>query len=214
MAYTVGLITTDGNLSPDGRHISLTSSDKQLLSTFKKSLGKNNKLSNNPPSSISKKPIFRVQIGDVALYSWLERIGLRPNKSLTIGKLKIPNKYFRDFLRGHLDGDGSILYYKDRYNTKLNPKYIYDRFFMYFRSASRKHILWLRSQISKLVKVHGSISTQISKMQKGHSQVTLLKYSTKEAKVLVSWMYYGPNVPCLRKKYKIAQPFLNNSLRD
>lgn len=210
MAYAVGLITTDGNLSSDGRHVSLTSADKQLLSTFKKCLGKNNKLYINPPSSLSKKTVYRVQIGDVVLYSWLERIGLMPNKSLTIAELKIPNNYFRDFLRGHLDGDGSLIYYKDSYNTKINPKYVYTRFFVYFRSASEKHILWLRGRISKILGTHGSISALKSKTQKGSSQEFTLKFSTNEAKIIVNWIYYQQNLPCLKRKYKTARPFLKS----
>ena len=38
LAYVVGLITTDGCLSPDGRHLTFTSCDKQLIETFKKIL--------------------------------------------------------------------------------------------------------------------------------------------------------------------------------
>ena len=30
-AYAIGLITTDGNLSPDGRHINLTSKDEEII---------------------------------------------------------------------------------------------------------------------------------------------------------------------------------------
>lgn len=210
MAYAVGLITTDGNLSRDGRHISLTSVDRQLLSTFKRCLGKDNMITPNPPSSISRKPAYRVQFGDVALYSWLERIGLTPNKSLTIGELKIPNKYFKDFLRGHLDGDGSLIHFVDRYNTKISPKYIYTRFFVYFRSASRKHILWLRHRISKIKGVNGSLATLNSNSLKSNSQITVLKFSTKEAKIVVNWIYYKPSLPFLKRKYQIARPFLKS----
>jgi len=35
LAYVVGLLVTDGNLSKDGRHITMRSSDRQLLDTFK-----------------------------------------------------------------------------------------------------------------------------------------------------------------------------------
>jgi len=38
LAYIIGLLTTDGNLSKDGRHITMRSSDVQLLKTFKKCL--------------------------------------------------------------------------------------------------------------------------------------------------------------------------------
>jgi len=43
-AYSIGLIATDGCLYNDGRHISLTSKDVELLITFKKCLGLTNKI--------------------------------------------------------------------------------------------------------------------------------------------------------------------------
>ena len=147
LAYAVGLITTDGSLSKDGRHIAFTSSDLQLLKTFKSCLGKSNSITMNPKGSFSKRPSYKVQIGDVKMYRWLLKIGLQPNKTFKLSALHIPNKYYRDFLRGHLDGDGSIIYYKDKYNTPLNPKYIYDRLFVYFICSMKNHLTWLRSRI-------------------------------------------------------------------
>lgn len=44
LAYAVGLITTDGSLSSDGRHIDFTSNDKELINTFKKCLNLKNKI--------------------------------------------------------------------------------------------------------------------------------------------------------------------------
>ena len=35
LAYAIGLITTDGSLSKDGRHISFTSKDKEQVKNFK-----------------------------------------------------------------------------------------------------------------------------------------------------------------------------------
>lgn len=209
LAYAVGLLTTDGNLSSDKRHIIFVSTDTELIKTFRKCLNKGNKISKNPPGQFSKKQAYRIQIGDVVLYDWLKKIGLTPNKSLSIGKIKIPDKYFPDFLRGHLDGDGSIIYYKDRYNTKLNPKYIYDRLFLFFISASKKHMTWLRNKIYKLVGVRGSIQQRVTKTQAGTNPLNRLKYSTKEAKILLNWIYYKPGLPCLERKYKIAEPFLS-----
>ncbi|MDE3089655.1 MAG: hypothetical protein KGJ80_09790, partial [Chloroflexota bacterium] len=55
----------------------------------------------------------RVQFGDVILYRWLLDIGLTPNKSKSIGVLDIPDEYFFNFLRGHLDGDGTIKTFPD-----------------------------------------------------------------------------------------------------
>ncbi len=210
LSYVVGLITTDGNLSSDKRHISITSTDKQLLRTVLTCLGKKNTISKNPPGAIFKKQAYRIQIGDVNLYDWLLSIGLFPNKSLTLGGLKVDLNFFPDFLRGHLDGDGSIIHYKDRYNTKIKETYVYDRLFVYFGSASKKHIEWLRNNIYLLKGPRGSLNSVQSKTQKGKSTIFRLKYSTKEAKIILNWIYYKPRLPCLQRKYKIAQPFLIN----
>lgn len=208
LAYSVGLITTDGNLSIDKRHITVTSTDIQLLETFQKCLGIKAKISPNPPSKLSKKPAFRIQYGNVVFYNWLLKIGLFPRKSLTLGILNIEDKYFPDFLRGHLDGDGSIIYYKDKYNTKINPKYIYDRLFVYFRSASPKHIEWLQKSVANLRGVKGSINYYHSKSQLGKSFSYILKYSTKEAKIILKWIYYQDQLPCLLRKLVVAKPFI------
>lgn len=40
---------------------------------------------------------------------------MQANKTLSLGKLRIPKRYFADFVRGHLDGDGSVFTYVDKY---------------------------------------------------------------------------------------------------
>lgn len=209
LAYAVGLITTDGSLSKDKRHIIFTSSDIDLLETFKKCLKLSNKISENLPSSISKKQSFRIQFGDVQFYNWLLKIGLFPNKTLRLGKIFIPDKFFPDFLRGHLDGDGSIITYEDYYNTDKNPKYIYQRLMTYLMSASRKHILWLQNNIKRIKNLHGSIQVRRHPLRKNACYV--LKFSKKESISLIKWIYYKNGLPCLKRKYKIAEKFLNLS---
>lgn len=58
------------------------------------------------------------------LYDWLLDIGLYPNKSHTLGKLKIEHRFFNDFLRGYLDGDRSIIVYTDDFHAEKNPDYV------------------------------------------------------------------------------------------
>ncbi len=103
----MGLITTDGSLSIDGYHIVLVSKDIQLLKTFKRCLNLKNKIGPRSNGLSIKKDYHHIQLGDVMLYRRLLKIGLTPNKAKTIGKLRIPNKYFFDFLRGVFDSDGS-----------------------------------------------------------------------------------------------------------
>jgi len=42
--YLVGLVTSDGNLSPDGRHVDITSSDYEFLQNIVNLFGLSNKI--------------------------------------------------------------------------------------------------------------------------------------------------------------------------
>jgi len=209
LAYAIGLLTTDGNLSNDGRHIIMRSSDFQLLKTFKECLDLKNKISETSKyDRWCKKPAYRVQFSNVQLYGWLLKIGLFPAKTYTIGSLSIPDKYFPDFLRGHLDGDGSVWSYKDKWNTFKNPKYIYTRLWVRFRSASKIHIFWLRRKIIELISIKGHLWEQKPLNPNRNVSVWEIKFAKNDSIKLLSWMYYNSNVPCLRRKRKIAEKFI------
>ena len=93
-AYAIGLITTDGNLSSDGRHLNLTSKDEALIVSFKKCLGIKNKVSKKGSGTSIDKKYFLVQFGDINFYDFLLSIGLTPAKSKTMSKVSIPKIYF------------------------------------------------------------------------------------------------------------------------
>lgn len=207
IAYAVGLITTDGSLSNDGRHIIFRSSDPQLLETFKKCLSLSNKISLTKHDLWATRPAYKLQFGNVKFYRWLNKIGLYSNKTKTISSLKINKKYFPDFLRGHLDGDGSIATYEDRSLTKINPKYIYIRLQVRFQSASKKHIYWLQKEVEKLMNVKGFIT-----YQKPREYQTIgawrLVFAKKKSIVLLRRIYYKEELPCLIRKREIAYKFV------
>jgi len=208
LAYIIGLLTTDGNLSKDGRHITMRSSDAQLLQTFKKCLNLTARIVQSKNDSWAKKPCYRVQFSNAQFYRWLLKIGLFPAKTYTIGKLNISDKYFPDFLRGHLDGDGCITTYKDYYNTFKNPKYIYIRLYTRFMSASRIHMEWLRENIARLLSVKGHTSQKRPRRPDQTTSTWHLKFAKKESIKLLSWLYYNVDVPCLIRKRKIAEKFI------
>ena len=91
VAYAVGLIATDGNLSRDGRHMSVTSKDRDLIETLRRCL----RLSNSISRIQNRTGNFyhKVQWCDRGLYDWLLSIGLTPAKSLTLGPLAVPDEY-------------------------------------------------------------------------------------------------------------------------
>jgi len=208
LAYTVGLITTDGSLSINKRNIDFTSKDKELVELLQNCLCLNNKIGRKASKSHTKKKYYRIQFGNVVFYRWLQRIGLTHNKTKSIGELKIPDKYFQDFLRGHLDGDGDITTYLDYYNTFKNQKYVYTRLYTRFRSASKNHIQWLREKIIKLLGIKGSLWECKPSRADQTTSMWEVKFAKKNSIELLSWLYYSPNVPCLKRKREIAEKFM------
>lgn len=189
-AYAVGLIVTDGCLSGDGRHIDLTSKDKEQIINFRKCLGIKTKIGYK--SSGMGIRYFRVEFGDINFYNFLLNIGLMPNKTKIIREITIPKKYFFDFLRGHFDGDGSFYSYWDK---RWRSSFM---FYTEFVSASEEHILWLRKEIKKRIGIRGHIT------KSKNSCVLQLKYAKAESLILLKKIYYDESVICLsRKRNKI-----------
>ncbi|RKY31708.1 MAG: hypothetical protein DRP74_04220 [Candidatus Omnitrophota bacterium] len=196
LAYAVGLITSDGNSSSDGRHFSFVSKDTELIETFKRCLSLKNKI-RPKTSGYSNKMYYKIQFGNIKLYKWLLNIGLMPNKTKRLSKIVIPDKYLPDFLRGHIDGDGCIRVYQDPIYP--NSQRLYTRFI----SASLAHLLWLRKRIFSLLKIKGHM--------RQHTKGTFeLSYAKKDSRTLLNAIYYNKFVPCLRRKRKIAELFLSN----
>lgn len=206
VAYAVGLIATDGCLSKDGRHISLTSTDIQLLETFRDCLRIKNSITKNPSGIFAKKKCYKIQFGNVKFYAWLNSIGLSPKKTYNIKKLDIPDIYFPDFLRGHLDGDGSVFTYVDRYMQYKGKQYTYERLYTVFISTSSEHIKWIRLTLIKLLNVKGSLSFFTGKNRV--IPLWSLRFAKKDSLKILPWIYYDSSLPCLERKRKIAERFL------
>ena len=80
----------------------------------------------------------------------------------------MPIKYFFDFLRGHFDGDGTFYSYWD---PRWKSSYM---FYTVFISASKRHIMWIRSMLSELAGITGHITKDQKKT------VYQLKYAKAE----------------------------------
>ncbi len=199
LAYAIGLIATDGCLSKNGRSINFTSKDKQLVVLFKHCLNVNNKIGRKKRNQEKEKKYYYVQVGDKNFYEFLLNIGLTPAKSKTIGPLKIPPLYFSDFFRGSIDGDGSIgIFY--------HPESVHPQLQLRLYSASIHFLQWIKQALEHHTKVKGG---WIAKMDR----VFALRYAKEDAIKLLKFMYYADDVPCLRRKYMMARPFLGTILK-
>ena len=203
LAWAVGLIATDGNLSGDGRHLSVVSKDRDVLETLRVCLNIRAAITSHPGGHGHS--ALRVQWGDRHFYDWLLSIGLTPAKSLTLRPLAVPDTVFPDFLRGCIDGDGSITTYVDRYNTFKKPTYVYTRLFVSLVSASPRFLEWIRATVQRLAGLAGHLTVKRSTL---HSDLWCLRYAKRESLALLRWIYREPNAPCLGRKRKIAAEFL------
>jgi hypothetical protein len=193
LAYAIGLLATDGCLSPPGHLIDLTSNDREQLENFIECLGISLKIGKK--SNGSGKTSLRVQFKNVLFYNFLLSIGLTPAKSKTIGAITVPPEYFWDFLRGVYDGDGSSHFYWDK---RWRSSYM---FYTIFASASKVFIDWLQAEVYKRTGAKGHITS-------GSKDRFLyqLKYAKKDSLLVLRGMYHRKSVICLsRKRLKIEK---------
>jgi hypothetical protein len=195
VAYALGLMATDGNLSSRRGTMSLVSKDPDQIQTLRKCLRL------QAPVTTLRGPsryLYRVQWHDRGLHSWFLSVGLTLAKSRTIGPLAVPDALFADFFRGCVDGECSVLVYTDRYHAEK-------RAHVSLVSASRTFLEWIQGTIRKVIGVGGAIHS-------GHGgrqhPVWALRYAKAESIRLLQWMHYAPDVPCLAHKRAKAVPFL------
>lgn len=191
IAYSVGLIASDGCLQKDGRHVDLTSKDFEQLLNFSEALGRDMKIGRK--SSGAGRFGYRIQFSDVAYYDFLLAVGLTPAKSKTLGALTIPDEFYADFLRGLFDGDGSTYGYMDpRWRSSF-------MFYTQFASASPGFIEYIQRANLRLVSdlTKGSVHDT--------SGALSLSYAKADSHKLFKYMYYDNNCLSLaRKKLKLT----------
>lgn len=117
-AYIVGFIAADGALvrtrTTTTLTITLKYEDKAVLEFIKSEIGNEHKLQEiiRPSSFDSSKNIHHIRytISDRHITAALNKLGITPNKSLSIGNIieNIPYEYRDAFIIGYFDGDGSI----------------------------------------------------------------------------------------------------------
>jgi hypothetical protein len=179
----VGLIAADGCLSTRNPNlVSFTSKDTELIRTYQYCL------QTSAPVYQSVRS-YEIRISDSDYRAFLESIGLTPAKSKTIGALKIPDKYFRDFMRGCIDGDGCI-------SSAL---------VVIIGSASSSFIGWLQETVERLAGITGHLYNYPTK------RFTALSYCKSKSLRLLPWLYYSRDLPCLSRKRAIWDAFLQSS---
>lgn len=115
MAYILGFVVADGCVCKrKGRRESyifnITSKDKEILLKIRRSIGSDHPIGIKYNSL--KMPYSYISICSRVICEDLIKLGINPRKTYNLNPIKVPCKYFSDFVRGFFDGDGSVYTYK------------------------------------------------------------------------------------------------------
>lgn len=189
--YVVGFIAADGNLSSDGRHINITSKDVPHLRKIKRALLLSSKIGFKARGGSMEKIYGVLQFSDVRFYRYLLNIGLQPRKSLILDSLQIPNQYFRDFLRGLIDGDGTVRTWDHSSNGN-------EQWELRIFSAAPKFIGWLHRKIEDHFGVKGALIPQTESARR--NTMYNLKFGKMAARKILAACYYEKALALARKQ--------------
>lgn len=198
MAYVLGYIYADGSLEDAsylrGKYIRITSVEKKSILRIKKWLGSKHTIVANPSLWANGKMHYTLRIGSHKLYNSLLKLGLYPNKSLTIKFPDIPINCLNHFMRGYLDGDGCV--FLERAPGK-KQKLIVKRLSTIFTSGSKNFLEKMNAIMRE------QLNVKQDKIYKGHRSFQL-RYMTADSIKLFKFLYKDAPKNCyFKRKAKI-----------
>jgi hypothetical protein len=135
-AYLLGLIMTDGNIHKEHTSVRLDfqKRDVELCEIIRKALAPDVRIVERGQRGISG-PQVRIQVNSKTICQDLERLGVHRGMKTYDNKFPdesvVPRQFQRDFIRGVIDGDGSVIkshcvnskWEYDAYSVNLNGTY-------------------------------------------------------------------------------------------
>ena len=187
MAYVLGYIYADGSLDDSpymrGKYIQIASTDEDSILRIKRWLGSEHRINAKKSNFLGGKICFTLRIGSHKIYDDLFKLGLYPNKSLTIGFPKVPQKYIGHFIRGYFDGDGCVHFARSKGITK---KLIIKRVRIIFTSGSRVFL----EEMNGVLKATGIYKGKIYPSKRSYQAI----YNTSDSMKIFKLMYRQTSV--------------------
>ncbi len=182
MAYILGFIYADGNMGRDSYKIRIDSKDIQILTDIKSIMDSTHPIQEN---SNQFGNWYTLMISNKNIYGDLRKLGVYPNKSLTMRMPNIPDNYLSHFIRGYFDGDGCIYEVKRKRPT---PGMEID-----FATGSKPFAKAMIEILNN--KVHESI--KLTNPRKNYYRI---RGWNKASEAIFNFMYKDSTI-CLQRKY-------------
>lgn len=200
-AYLLGYIYADGWISSNGTSVEfgmeLQTGDRYILEKLNEELGNQHVINDLPAEkqlicgclcNIQEHSVLRIY--SKPFVNDLISQGISFNKTYSGIYPTVEDRYFFDYLRGYIDGDGSI--YTD-YVHNHKDAYIQIR----IACHCKENLEYIRDRLLQF-----DIKTNVYKST--DSKYDLICYTTEDVEKLANKLYYSPDVFCLsRKRNKI-----------
>lgn len=200
MAYILGFWYADGYMRHERSYrVLFFSNDRDHLAQVAFAME-----SNSPIRTVVKD----VDCGELCLhskklYNDLTQLGGIRRKSTSMKLPDIPPIYFRDFLRGYFDGDGSV-HFISYIATKNHKRYTNIR--SNFTCGDLTFISHIRDLLTNLLGLYPRVIGQFGPHQ------FKLGYAQKDTHTLMKYMYYPGNPIALARKEKYLAYFEQASI--
>ena len=190
-AYFLGLLITDGNIydkykskkHPPNINLTLQKKDKYMLEKLKEELKVNKQVASDGRGS------FQLAIFSHKMAKDLEKFGIIPNKTfVTCFPNNISKELMPHFVRGLIDGDGSISFYS-RPNRKVHTKAV---------RMCGANPDFLNSMLNFL---HEEIGTQKLNLYQEKENLWSFAFRSKDdMEKIINYIYKDANIYLFRKK--------------
>lgn len=190
-AYIIGLLAADGWIKKNDNMISLSLqiTDVEILEKIKEILQLDRPLNyyDKATDEIHRQPQVELCFSSAKIHKQLALYDLVPNKTFKILHLPpIDDEFMKDYIRGYMDGDGSISYKKHTGSwniTSVNKSFLEDI----------QEYLYKNLAIPK-VRIYEDT-------RKDHSCYSFFYTNKDSLKKIYEWLYY-PNALYMERKYK------------
>lgn len=199
MAYLLGFILADGNITKgtykgysSALKFGVNSKDVDILKKAKQELSSEHKI------SFSQKAAY-LTITSQRIVDDLKTLRISYRKSLREKVPSVPQRYAHHFIRGIVDGDGSISFDKRGY-PKLSI------------CGGKKIVTFIRDYFFFKFNIYSKIG-QRTKQKNGNYYLFDISYKTNPAKTLIKHLYANAGL-CLERKFKLAKQALNVHMKQ